>query len=137
MNEARQGTSCSHYRDQQRGHSIRLPSPSLLTAAAPSKRQSSSQALRARPHLPSAVTGLPVSTYFSAYKLKWLLDNVPEVAAAAAEGRCCFGTVDSWLIYQLTGASQGQGACLPLCCISGLCLPLFPIMSAYQPTHSL
>jgi glycerol kinase len=47
-----------------------------------------------------------VSTYFSAYKLKWLLDNVPAVADAAAAGRCCFGTVDSWLIYQLTGGGR-------------------------------
>lgn len=37
------------------------------------------------------------------YKLKWLLDNVPAVAAAAREGRLAFGTVDSWLIYKLTG----------------------------------
>lgn len=51
----------------------------------------------------TAVTGLPISTYFSAYKLKWLLDNVPAVAQAAAEGRAAFGTVDSWLIWQLTG----------------------------------
>lgn len=49
------------------------------------------------------VTGLPISTYFSAYKLKWLLENVSAVAAAAAEGRLMFGTVDSWLLYKLTG----------------------------------
>ena len=55
------------------------------------------------------VTGLPVSTYFSAYKLRWLLLNAPAVAAAAAEGRCMFGTVDSWLIYNLTGGAQGGG----------------------------
>ncbi|KAL4431102.1 hypothetical protein ABPG75_006358 [Micractinium tetrahymenae] len=53
------------------------------------------------------VTGLPISTYFSAYKLKWLMDHVPAVAAAAAEGRAMFGTVDSWLIYQLTGGVDG------------------------------
>jgi len=53
------------------------------------------------------VTGLPVSTYFSAYKLKWLLDNVPEIAEAASEGRCMFGTVDCWLMYQLTGGVHG------------------------------
>ncbi|EFN59182.1 hypothetical protein CHLNCDRAFT_18995 [Chlorella variabilis] len=57
------------------------------------------------------VTGLPVSTYFSAYKLKWLLDNAPAVAAAAAQGRCMFGTVDSWLIYQLTGAPVAWSDC--------------------------
>ncbi|PRW58390.1 Glycerol kinase [Chlorella sorokiniana] len=55
------------------------------------------------------VTGLPISTYFSAYKLKWLLDNVPAVAQAAAEGRALFGTVDSWLIWNMTGGASGGG----------------------------
>jgi len=50
-------------------------------------------------------TGLPIGTYFSAYKLLWALENVPAVAAAAAEGRLAFGTVDSWLLYRLTGGS--------------------------------
>ncbi|CAG9463573.1 unnamed protein product [Pedinophyceae sp. YPF-701] len=48
-------------------------------------------------------TGLPISTYFSALKIKWMMENVPEVAAAVAEGRCLFGTVDSWVVYNLTG----------------------------------
>jgi len=52
-------------------------------------------------------TGLPVSTYFSAVKMKWLLDNVPAVAAAASKGRCRFGTIESWLIYKLTGGVNG------------------------------
>lgn len=47
--------------------------------------------------------GLPLATYFSALKLRWLIDNVPEVAAACAEGRCAFGTVDTWLIWCLSG----------------------------------
>jgi len=49
-------------------------------------------------------TGLPISSYFSAFKLKWLLDNVPEVAKAAKEERLMFGTVDTWLLYKLTGS---------------------------------
>lgn len=49
------------------------------------------------------VTGLPISTYFSVYKLLWLIEHVPAVSDAVVEGRCCFGTVDSWLLYQLTG----------------------------------
>lgn len=57
------------------------------------------------------MTGLPISTYFSAYKLKWLLDNVPAVAQAAAEGRALFGTVDSWLIWNMTGAWLGGQSC--------------------------
>lgn len=55
------------------------------------------------------VTGLPVSTYFSAYKLKWLLRHVPAVAEAAEAGRLSFGTVDSWVIYNLTGGASGGG----------------------------
>lgn len=51
--------------------------------------------------------GLPLSTYFSAVKLKWLMDNVPEVQKAIAEDRCMFGTVDSWLIYNFTGGARG------------------------------
>eukprot|EP00892_Ulva_mutabilis_P003180 jgi/Ulvmu1/12863/UM098_0048.1 len=54
------------------------------------------------------VTGLPISTYFSAFKVKWLLDNVAEVQAAVAEGDAMIGTVDSWLIYNLTGG-VGKG----------------------------
>jgi len=54
-----------------------------------------------------AVTGLPISTYFSGVKLRWLLDNVPQVKSAADEGRALFGTVDTWLIYMLTGGAQG------------------------------
>ena len=46
--------------------------------------------------------GLPITTYFSAVKLRWLLDNCPKVAKAADEGRCLFGTVDSWLVWVST-----------------------------------
>lgn len=45
--------------------------------------------------------GLPISTYFSALKLRWLMDNVPEVREAITDNRCLFGTVDSWLIWVL------------------------------------
>lgn len=51
--------------------------------------------------------GLPLSTYFSAVKLKWLMDNVPEIKEAMDQGRCMFGTVDSWLIYNFTGGTNG------------------------------
>lgn len=43
--------------------------------------------------------GLPISTYFSALKVKWLVDNVPEVKLAIEEKRCYFGTVDTWLMW--------------------------------------
>ena len=48
-------------------------------------------------------TGLPPSTYFSAPKLQWILDNVAGVRAAAATGRALFGTIDSWIIWNLSG----------------------------------
>jgi len=51
--------------------------------------------------------GLPISTYFAAVKLRWLLDNVKEVQAAADEGILAFGTIDSWLLYNLTGGPNG------------------------------
>ncbi|XP_048459064.1 glycerol kinase [Rhincodon typus] len=56
-------------------------------------------------------TGLPISTYFSAVKLRWLLDNVEKVRKAVADGRAMFGTVDSWLIWCLTGAHEGGVHC--------------------------
>jgi glycerol kinase len=48
-------------------------------------------------------TGLPLATYFSGPKLRWLLDNVPGAQARAEAGELLFGTVDSWLIWNLTG----------------------------------
>ncbi len=48
-------------------------------------------------------TGLPIDAYFSATKLRWMLDNVPGARARAERGELLFGTVDSFLIYQLTG----------------------------------
>ena len=43
--------------------------------------------------------GLPFSTYFSALKIKWLIDNVTEVKEAIKKNRCAFGTVDSWILW--------------------------------------
>jgi glycerol kinase len=48
-------------------------------------------------------TGLIVDAYFSGTKLKWILDRVPGARAAAARGEIAFGTVDAWLMWQLTG----------------------------------
>lgn len=53
-----------------------------------------------------SVTGLPISPCFSAFNYRWMYDNVEEVRAAADSDNLCFGTVDSWLIYQLTGGIQ-------------------------------
>ena len=51
-------------------------------------------------------TGLPPSTYFSAAKLKWILDHVDGVRAAADRGRALFGTVDTWMVWHLTGGRE-------------------------------
>ncbi|KAK2582886.1 hypothetical protein KPH14_008961 [Odynerus spinipes] len=51
--------------------------------------------------------GLPLSPYFSALKLKWLLENVPRVQEALANNQCMFGTIDTWLIWNLTGGVKG------------------------------
>jgi glycerol kinase len=48
-------------------------------------------------------TGLVIDAYFSGTKLKWLLDNVPGARARAARGELAFGTIDSWLVHQLSG----------------------------------
>ncbi|MEG1238858.1 glycerol kinase GlpK [Flavobacterium plurextorum] len=47
-------------------------------------------------------TGLLLDAYFSGTKVKWILDNVPGARKKAEEGKLCFGTVDTWLIWKLT-----------------------------------
>ena len=51
----------------------------------------------------AAATGLLLDPYFSATKIEWLLDHIPGARARAERGELAFGTVDSWLIYKLTG----------------------------------
>ena len=53
-----------------------------------------------------ARTGLVVDPYFSATKVAWILDNEPALRARAERGDLCFGTVDSYLIYRLTGGAR-------------------------------
>jgi glycerol kinase len=53
-----------------------------------------------------AKTGLPISTYFSAPKLHWILKNIPDVADAVLRGEAIFGTIDTWLIWNLTGGAH-------------------------------
>jgi glycerol kinase len=50
-----------------------------------------------------AKTGLLLDPYFSGTKLRWLLENIPDARVRAEAGELAFGTVDSWLIYNLTG----------------------------------
>ncbi|KAK4056167.1 Glycerol kinase [Microbotryomycetes sp. JL221] len=55
------------------------------------------------------ITGLPFSTYFSATKYAWLLENYPEVKQAKENGKLMMGTVDSWLVYNYTGGAKDGG----------------------------
>ena len=66
------------------------------------------EALENEGYLPmiSKKTGLKIDPYFSATKMRWLLLNVPEVRAAAEKGDLCFGTIDSFLIFKLTGGKS-------------------------------
>jgi glycerol kinase len=61
-------------------------------------------ALRAAGHAPliARKTGLVLDAYFSGTKLKWLLDSVPGARSRAAKGELAFGTIDSWLVWNLT-----------------------------------
>ena len=54
------------------------------------------------------LTGLPVATYFSGPKIKWLMDNIPEIKTAVNKGNAMFGTMDTWTIWNLTGG-PGKG----------------------------
>jgi glycerol kinase len=52
-------------------------------------------------------TGLPLATYFSGPKIKWMLDNVVGLREAANQGHALFGNIDTWLIWNLTGGVDG------------------------------
>jgi glycerol kinase len=54
-----------------------------------------------------AKTGLPIATYFSGPKIKWILDNVEGVRARAESGDVVFGNIDTWVIWLLTGGPDG------------------------------
>ncbi|MGA7839557.1 MAG: FGGY family carbohydrate kinase, partial [Candidatus Acidiferrales bacterium] len=52
-------------------------------------------------------TGLPLATYFSGLKIRWMLKNIPGAQEAAAKGDLLFGNVDTFLLWKLTGGTQG------------------------------
>jgi glycerol kinase len=54
-----------------------------------------------------AQTGLPLATYFSGPKIRWILDNIPAARSDAQQGHAMFGTVESWIIWWLTGGPSG------------------------------
>ncbi len=51
--------------------------------------------------------GLPLATYFSGPKIKWILDNVPGIRAKAEKGEVLFGNIDTWVIWNVTGGPNG------------------------------
>lgn len=55
----------------------------------------------------TATTGLPLATYFSGPKVKWILDNVDGAREKAEAGELCFGTMDSWVLWNMTGGPDG------------------------------
>ncbi|MDJ0391987.1 glycerol kinase GlpK [Rhodococcus sp. G-MC3] len=55
----------------------------------------------------TAKTGLPLATYFSGPKVKWILDNVDGVRARAEAGELCFGNMDTWVLWNMTGGVDG------------------------------
>lgn len=52
-------------------------------------------------------TGLPVATYFSGPKIKWLIDHLPQLKQDLIENKVLFGTMDTWIIWNLTGGADG------------------------------
>lgn len=54
-----------------------------------------------------STTGLPLATYFSGPKIKWLIEMVPGLVEEVKQGRLLFGNIDTWLIWNLTGGVQG------------------------------
>jgi glycerol kinase len=52
-------------------------------------------------------TGLPLATYFTGPKIRWIIDNVPGVREGAERGDILFGTIDTWLVWNLTGGPHG------------------------------
>ncbi len=56
-----------------------------------------------------AQTGLPLATYFAGPKIRWILDNVPGARAAAERGDALAGTIDTWLVWRLTGGGREDG----------------------------
>ena len=51
-------------------------------------------------------TGLPLDPYFTGTKIKWILENNPDIKSKAAKGEVCFGTIDAWLLFRLTGGKS-------------------------------
>ena len=81
-------------------------------AGSPHRRRCArSSRRRATRPLIAARTGLVLDPYFSATKIAWLLDHVPGARARAERGELAFGTVDSFLLWRLTGGARSRDRC--------------------------
>nr|AZL94747.1 glycerol kinase [Nephromyces sp. MMRI] len=93
------------------------------------------------------ITGLPINTYFSAVKIRWLIENVQNVRQAIENNTLLFGTIDTWLIWNMTGginhgqyytditnASRTMLFDIHTCNWSLKMLDLFNIKSSFLPT---
>lgn len=63
--------------------------------------------IRNKKNILKPVCGLPLSNCFSAVKVKWIVDNVPGVQELIQANDCLFGTLDSWILWNLTGGIEG------------------------------
>lgn len=63
--------------------------------------------IRNKKNILKSVCGLPLSNCFSAIKVKWIVDNVPGAHELIQSGDCLFGTLDTWILWNLTGDIEG------------------------------
>ena len=87
------------------GPAGRSPTPSSGRTAGP-RRSATSCAPPATRAMIARRTGLVLDAYFSGTKLRWLLDHVPGARGARGRGELAFGTIDSWLVWNLTGGRE-------------------------------
>ena len=83
------------------------PSRSILIDARTSGTVATLEAALGGQDALRSTCGLPISTYFTGVKLRWLLNNVPAVKTAFEKGTALVGTVDSWVAWNLTGGAAG------------------------------
>src|SRR5207248_3598675 len=70
------------------------------------RTQDIAETLRSESDVFRKKTGLIPDAYFSGPKISWILENVPGARALAEQGRLAFGTIDTWLIWNLTGGNH-------------------------------
>ena len=82
-------------------------------------------------------TGLVIDAYFSASKIRWILDNVPGARELAEEGKLLFGTIDTWLIWNLTGGAIHPESAVHVTDYSNACRTMLFDINTLQWDESL